>query len=59
MKIHRPLDYAEHIIQAKMCIQSIEKNMNQKHFDSAKFMAGELKLLAQLIEQSIQLASQK
>lgn len=59
MKIHKPLDYAEHIIQARMCVQNIEKNMNQRHFDAAKFMAGELKLLATLIEQSIQVASQK
>lgn len=59
MKIHRPLDYAEHIIQARMCIQNIEKNMNQKQFETAQFMAKELKLLATLLEQSIQAQAKK
>lgn len=54
MKIHRPLDYAEHIIQARMCILNIEKNMNQREVEAALFMAKELKLLAELLEKSIQ-----
>lgn len=53
MKIHRPLDYAEHIIQAGMCIKNIQKNMNDGHYDTAAFMALQLKLTATLLEQSI------
>ena len=59
MKINRPLDYAQHIIQARMCIQNIERNMNQRQFDVAQFMARELKLLATAIEQSIQEQAKK
>jgi hypothetical protein len=47
-------DYAEFIIRAKICIQNVEKNMNQKHFETARFMAHELKLIAIHLEQSIQ-----
>lgn len=54
MKIVRPLDYAAHVIQARMCIQNVEKNMNQKQLETARFMAHELKLIAILLEQSIQ-----
>jgi len=54
MKIHKPLDYAEHIIQARMCIFKIENNMNQREIKAALLMVKELKLLTELLEKSIQ-----
>lgn len=59
MRIHNPDDYAEFIIRAKICIQNVEKNMNQRHFETARFMTHELKLIAIHLEQSIQREMQK
>lgn len=47
-------DYAEFIIKIKMNIQAIEKAMNDKRIDEAKFLANELRANTVLLIDSIE-----
>lgn len=47
-------DYAEFIIKIKMNIQAIEKSMNDKRIDEAKFLANELRANTVLLIDSIE-----
>ena len=46
-------DYAEFLIRAKMLVQNIQKEANDRNFDVAKFMSVELRNTALLLEQAI------
>lgn len=52
-------DYAEFIIKTKMNIQAIEKAMNDRRIDEAKFLASELKVNSEHLIDSIEREERK
>lgn len=52
-------DYAEFIIKTKMNIQAIEKAMNDRRIDEAKFLANELKVNSMLLIDAIEREERK
>lgn len=53
-RIEMAHDYAEFLIRARMAVTNIEKAMNDKQEDMAKFMARELEITARLLGEAIQ-----
>lgn len=52
-RVELATDYAEFLIRAKMLVQNIQKEANDRNFDVAKFMSVELRNTALLLEQAI------
>ena len=52
-RIELAKDYAEFIIRSKFIVTNIEKAMNKRDFDVAKFMAHELKVTSMLLQEAI------
>ena len=52
-------DYAEFIIKTKMNIQAIEKAMNDRRIDEAKFLANELKVNSMFLIDAIEREERK
>lgn len=52
-RIEMATDYAEFLIRSKFVVTNIEKAMNKRDFDVAKFMAHELKITAMLLQDAI------
>jgi ribosome-binding protein aMBF1 (putative translation factor) len=52
-RVEMAKDYAEFLIRSKFVITNIEKAMNKRDFDVAKFMAHELKITAMLLQDAI------
>jgi len=52
-RIEVATDYAEFLIRSKFVIINIEKAMNERDFDVAKFMAQELKTTVTLLQDAI------
>lgn len=52
-------DYAEFIIKIKMNIQALEKSMNDRRTDEAKFLANQLKVDSMLLLDAIEREERK
>ena len=52
-------DYAEFIIKIKMNIQAVEKAMNDRRIDEAKFLANDLKSSAMFLIDAIEREERK
>ncbi len=52
-------DYAEFIIKIKMNIQAVEKAMNDRRIDEAKFLANDLKASAMFLIDAIEREERK
>ena len=52
-------DYAEFIIKIKMNIQALEKSMNDRRIDEAKFLANQLKVNSMLLLDAIEREERK
>lgn len=58
-RTHTTWDYAEFIIKTKMNIQAIEKAMNDRRIDEAKFLANELKVNSMFLIDAIEREERK
>lgn len=52
-RVELATDYSEFVIRARMLVQNIQKEANDRKYDVAKFMAVELRNTALLMEQAI------
>ena len=58
-RTHTTWDYAEFTIKTKMNIQAIEKAMNDRRIDEAKFLANELKVNSMFLIDAIEREERK